>query len=61
MNGYLPETHEGLMGLLNAAAPLSTPAFIFQGGQDVFEAAPQSTKFQAQYQRNKTIESLWKK
>merc|ERR1712233_251590 len=47
MNGYLPTTHQGLMGILNQAAPLTTPAFVFSGGQDPFGpmAPAQAAKF----------------
>ena len=32
--GYVPETHTGLVQSIDAAAPFSTPAMVFAGGQD---------------------------
>jgi len=47
MNGYVPTTHLGLCDILDEAAPLTTPAFIFSGGEDPFRfgAGPQASKF----------------
>lgn len=35
-NGYLPITHQGLMSTINENKPLTTPALIFLGENDVF-------------------------
>ena len=34
--GYLPETHEGVMGTINAAAPFHTTAMVFSATNDPF-------------------------
>jgi len=35
-NGYLPTTHQGLMSIINENNPITTPALIFLGANDVF-------------------------
>ena len=33
-NGYLPTTHQGLMGSINSAAPFKIPSIVFSGDKD---------------------------
>ena len=46
-NGYLPETHQGLMDQVNQESPFTIPAMVFSGENDVFGpmAAAQAAAF----------------
>ena len=47
-NGYLPETHLGLMAAINNAAPFEIEAMVFEGENDLWfgpMAPEQASKF----------------